>query len=119
MPGSLINAADLEFKMSELAGEFSECSAYYTLLSEGVKNKPEIKKEMTDLGAYAFLFSAKLSSSDVALARMKLDVKTMMREMNNSMLDASIIINKYGEKCELLLTAPEKRLLELKKNGTR
>ena len=52
-------------------------------------------------------------------ARMELDVKIMMREMNNSMLDASIIINKYGEKCELLLAAPEKGLLELKKNRTR
>lgn len=114
--GKLKISGNLKFKMSELADEFSVCSAYYTLLSEGTKNNPEFKKQTTDLGEYAFLFSSKLSSNDVALARVELDMKIMMREMNNSMLDASIIINKYGEKCALLLKEPEKKLLELKNN---
>jgi hypothetical protein len=113
LPIFSVTAADSKAIMAGLASEFSECSAYYGVLSQGVKNNPEAKKRMQDMSVYAMEFSVNFSNMKVALARAELDAKQMMKEMNDDYSNGAIIINKYGEKCKSLLEAPEKRAQEM------
>lgn len=115
LPMFSVAATDSKAIMSDLASEFSVCSAYYGVLSQGVKNNPKMKRRMQDMSVYAMEFSVNLSNLKVAMARAELDAKQMMKEMNNNYSNGAIIINKYGEECKSLLEEPEKRVQEMMK----
>lgn len=110
---SSVNAANFVSIESDLASEFSVCSAYYGVLSQGVKNDPDAKKRFQDMSVYSMELSVNFSNMDVALARVEIDAKQMMKEMNNHYSNGAIIINKYGDKCKTLLESPEKRINEM------
>jgi hypothetical protein len=61
-------------------------------------------------GEFAYMLAAKASNDKVTQARIELDVKAMMKEIDNNWSNGAILINKYGESCKEIIENPEGRL---------
>lgn len=102
----------------ELAAEYSSCAAYYVLSSEGMRRAnmgPEIDNAADNgrkLAEHAVVESAKLTSPEVAQARMSIAQQTMMRTMKFDYANLSLVAAEYAFKCKDLLEHPEQRLSE-------
>ena len=110
------SVVDAKEATSEVAFELAECAAYYTIAAAAidVSLAPGIEKEspasQAKTAAIAALHeSEQLTSIDVAVARMNLAWRTMIREMDGRSENVSIIAEKYAVPCTDRLAAPERR----------
>jgi hypothetical protein len=103
----------------EMAAEYATCAAYYVLSSEGMRRAnmgPETDKAAADGRGFAetaIETSAKLSSQEVAQARMTFALQTMMRKMNNSYENMSLVAAEHAYKCKDLMEHPDQRFKAL------
>ena len=100
--------------------EFSTCAAYYSVVSIAMRdsNKPDMEKAYDQLGNNAYLFSFELAkyirkekmASKVVLSRIELSFKSMMKEIDSSSKNISILMSKHLEPCDSLMKNPTDHL---------
>lgn len=98
---------------SNLASDFAECIAYYTISAEGLRRSGAeafLIDAAEKAASIAFDFGVELSNVEVTGARVELAVKEQTELMHHDYSNFAILINKYGEFCEQLLEHPEDRL---------
>jgi hypothetical protein len=118
-PVGSASAYDPERASNNLAHEFAECAAYYSISSEIIsRTKPEVAKQIDDAADRAYVGSRTLTSKKVTEARVEMAVKSMTKELDNDIANFSILINKYSDNCQEAVTDPEARMnYWLKKEG--
>jgi hypothetical protein len=111
LPVGSASAYDPERASNNLAHEFAECAAYYSISSEIIsRTKPEVAKQIDDAAALAYEGSRTLTSKKVTEARVEMAVKSMTKELDNDIANFSILINKYSDNCQEAVTDPEARM---------
>ena len=93
-----------------LASEFSKCWAYYSLMSHAFKRKQENSEQLNKAAYLSYSLANELSNEEVNKARFEIDVKLMMKEINNDWSNGAILINKYAEHCKNIIKNTETRM---------
>lgn len=110
-PVGSASAYDPERASNNLAHEYAECAAYYSISSEIIsRTKPEVAKQIDDAADRAYVGSRTLTSKKVTEARVEMAVKSMTKELDNDIANFSILINKYSVNCQEAVTDPEARM---------
>lgn len=104
------NAYKPDEAKSNLASEFSTCSAYYSLMSHALKRENKDSTTFDQSGYLAYSLASKLSNENTTKARMELDMKQMMKEINSDWSNGAILINKYAEHCKNIIENSEARM---------
>jgi len=95
---------------NNFAHELASCAAYYWLMSKAPKLSGEAKESSEKASFQAFSLSSELTSEKVAKARMELEVKKMMRDMDSNWSNVSVILNECAFPCKDTLEKPGERL---------
>jgi hypothetical protein len=105
-------AYDGDRAISNLASDFSECAAYYTIAAEGLRRSGRADVAATSEAASdsARQAATKISRADVALARYKLALEDQIKSINGDYANLAILIEKYGSLCKQILEDPLSRL---------
>ena len=104
------NAYEPERAQNNLAHELADCGAYFSFVAEAPGLDTNTKDALSQRGVLAMLASAELSSQKLALARYKLALEGMKREMESKWSNISIINSHYGYPCQDLMKDPEARI---------
>jgi len=111
LPVGSASAYDPERASNNLAHEFAECAAYYSISSKIIaRTKPEVAKRIDDFAALAFEGSNTLTSEKVTNARVEMAIKSMVKELDNDIANFSILLNKYSDSCGAAINNPEARM---------
>lgn len=111
LPVGSASAYDPERASNNLAHEFAECAAYYSISSKIIaRTKPEVAKRIDDFAALAFEGSNTLTSEKVTNARVEMAIKSMVKELDNDIANFSILLNKYSDSCGEAINHPEARM---------
>ncbi|WP_240350341.1 hypothetical protein [Pseudomonas viridiflava] len=96
---------------NNLAHELAACSAFYMLSSVVLKSqKPDLAEKFGQIGETAIEYSAALTSEKLALARVEMATKSMMKDIDNDAVNYSILLNEYSDRCGEAVSDPVKRL---------
>ena len=119
LPAGLASAYEPERASNNLAHEFAECAAYYSITSKIVsRSKPEEAKKFDKAASLATAGSNVLTSEKVTNARVEMAIKSMVRELDNDIANFSLLLNKYSDSCGAAINDPEARMnYWLKKDG--
>lgn len=119
LPVGSAAAYDPERASNNLAHEFAECAAYYSITSEIIsRTKPEAAKQFDAAAESAYMGARTLTNKKVADARVEMAIKSMSKELDNDISNFSILLNKYSDNCQEAVTDPEARMnYWLKKEG--
>ncbi|MET3051893.1 hypothetical protein ABXV19_08710 [Pseudomonas alkylphenolica] len=105
------HAYEQELAVNNLAHDFAQCAAYYTLGSKGAeKRDPDLAVKMDQAASFALEMSTGLTSKKVAAARYNMSLKSMMEDMDDSFNNFSIVINEYADQCKEIMDDPKTRL---------
>jgi hypothetical protein len=103
-------AYDADFAKRSLADEMAQCATFYMIVAEGPGLDKATSKKMKEAGISLGHLSADMSTEKLALARIDLNTKTMMKEMDNSWDNLAIVLNKYAYLCKEVAEHPDARL---------
>jgi len=103
-------AYDPDRARTNIAHEFAECAAYFRFVSGAPGLDSNTASGLKKRGEFAGEVSAQFSTPELALARVDLALKALVRETKGSWENISIINNKYGYPCSDLMKDPEARL---------
>lgn len=110
-PVGSASAYDPERASNNLAHEFAECAAYYSISSEIIsRTKPEVAKQIEEAADRAYVGARTLTSKKVTEARVDMAIKSMIKELDNDIANFSILLNKYSDSCGEAITDPEARM---------
>jgi hypothetical protein len=122
--------AEKEFSSDEIIKEVSNniseeyvtCSAFYFYSSEGLRRSGDIKtalkyEEYRNKAANFALIAAKKGRTQeiaekVTLARLDLEMKSMLNEIDSDISNISILMNKYLDHCKEIMEDPNKIMEE-------
>lgn len=105
------NAYEQGRAVNNLAHDYAECAAYYTLAAKGAgKSDTELVGKLSEAGSQAIEMSVGLTNKEVATARYNMALKSMMDDMSDSFDNFSIVINKYADLCRDVMDNPRDRL---------
>jgi len=110
MYSAISYALDSNEAKSNLASEFATCTAYYSLMEHAMERRQENGEQFEQAGYLSYVLATELSNEEVTKARMELDVKEMMKEINNDWSNGAILINKYAEHCKNIIENTETRM---------
>ncbi|WP_236203891.1 hypothetical protein [Pseudomonas protegens] len=113
------SAYDPQRASNNLAHEFAECAAYYSISSAIIsRTKPEVAKQIDVAAERAFVGARTFTSKKVTEARIEMAIKSMTKELDNDIANFSVLINEYSDSCQEAVTDPEARMnYWLKKEG--
>ena len=97
---------------ANLASDFAQCSAFYTLSAEGIRRTGDEKLiiRFMEASKKAYDYSAKYSNETVSEARIELALDEQRKEIGYNCSNFVILILKYGEMCKDALNSPKKKL---------
>jgi hypothetical protein len=108
---------------NNISHEYCSCSAFYFILSRGLRRSGELKSaskyEEISLSAAMFAIEASQEgrtqemAEKVTKARLSLEMKSMMNEINNDYSNASILLDKYLLHCKEIMEDPDKFMEEM------
>jgi hypothetical protein len=103
---------DEERATANLASEFAQCSAFYTLSAEGIKRTGDegLVIRFMEASKTAYDYSVKFSNQKVAEARIRSALDEQRKELGYDSSNFMVLILKYGEMCKDDLHSPKKRL---------
>ena len=104
------NAYDEERSASNLASDLSECVAYYTLIAMQMEKQNTDATKLIKSSEIAYEMAKSISTEETVKARVQLYANDMLEKINHNWSNGAILINKYGEHCKKIITAPDKRL---------
>lgn len=103
---------------NNISHAYCSCSAFYFILSRGLKRSGELKGaskyEEISQSAFTFAFEASKEgrtqemAEKVTMARLSLEMKSMMNEIDNDYSNASILLDKYLLHCKEIMENPDK-----------
>lgn len=97
--------------LNNLAHEYAECAAYYTVSSKILeKQEPKLSERMNQAAIDALAYSNALTSEKLTDARVEMAVKSMVKDLDNDIANFSIILNKYSDRCGEAMTDPKERM---------
>lgn len=97
--------------LNNLAHEFAECAAFYSLSSRIFEaQEPQLAKRTDQAAMDAMVYSNALTSEKLTNARVEMAVKSMIKDMDNDVSNVSIILNKYSDSCGQAMTDPKARM---------
>lgn len=101
-----------------ISHEYVECASYFTIVSQAVKSKGDdvLAAKYEELSAraieYAVVIAESIRSAEMArkvsLSRYELSVKMMVKEIDLSFSNTSILMNKYALPCKEAMNDPDK-----------
>jgi hypothetical protein len=107
---------------NNISEEYITCGAYYTLfVYEILTNNDSIAVEMTKYSRnaaleYAFLIAQEGRSQEMAekrtLAKLELNMKSLLEQMKNDGENFSILMNQYENRCQEIMEYPDKMMGE-------
>lgn len=105
-------AYDGDRAISNLASDFCECGAYYTIAAEGLRRAGKLDGAASSEAASKVALEAakKISRGDVVLARYKLALDEQIRAINEDYANVAILIKRYGSLCKQVTEDPLGRL---------
>lgn len=109
---SLLFSDAVDNAMNNLADDYAQCSAYYAVASNGMKNlkkENEVKRSLK-VAEFMYKLSVQISNEETAMARVQLSIKDHYKTMDNHFKNFSRLILKYGELCKELHEDPKQRL---------
>ncbi|NMY12689.1 hypothetical protein HBO38_30420 [Pseudomonas veronii] len=96
---------------NNLAHEYAECAAFYTVSSTLFESQdPKLAERMNQSAINAMNYSQILTSEKLTDARIEMAVKSIIRDLDNDIANVSIILNKYSDRCVEAMTDPEARM---------
>lgn len=101
---------DEERAKANLASDFAECAAFYSISLEGFKRTGEDTTMVNEAFQTALYFGIQFSNFKVTEARIKLSMDEQTELMGHDFSNFAILIEKYAKFCKELLENPEKRL---------
>lgn len=105
------HAYEQDLAVNNLAHDFAQCAAYYTLASKGAGQRdPDLAGKMNQAANFSLEMSTGLTNQKVAAARYNMSLKLMMDDMGDSFNNFSIVINQYADQCREIMDDPKKRL---------
>lgn len=110
-------ALEMQQARDYLAMEYAHCANWYLIMREVAARSfpPGLDRNMAmaqqeELAQKAFELSAEATSREIALARSKTSMASMMEKMSNSLENLSAIADEYAYSCKSLMESPEARL---------
>ena len=105
-------AYDGDRAINNLASDFCECGAYYTIGAEGLRRTGKLEGATSSEGSSKLALEAarKVSRDDTVLARYKLALDEQTTSMNSDYANVSILILRYGSLCKRAMEDPLGRL---------
>ncbi len=108
---NLALAYDEEEVMNNLAGDYAECAAYSSVVSDAVLKKDKaLSDSYLKLSLRYLQFSAAISNVETAEARFKLNYRNQYKLIDNNFNNISRLMVKYTDFCVELNNNPEKRI---------
>lgn len=107
---SIAYCYDAERAKANLASDFAECAAFYSIGSEGVKRAGKDNAKIDEAFDIAYDFAVKFSNQKVTDARIKLSMDEQTELMEHDFANLAILIEKHGKFCKELLENPERGL---------
>jgi hypothetical protein len=108
---------------NNISHEYCSCSAFYFILSRGLRRSGELKgaSKYEEISQLAFTFALTASqegrteemAEKVTMARLSLEMKSMMHEIDNDYSNASILLDKYLLHCKEIMEDPDKFMEEM------
>ncbi|MEO1932553.1 MAG: hypothetical protein ABGX41_11755 [Pseudohongiella sp.] len=105
-------AYDEQRAMTNLSHDFAECSAFYFISAQGARNSgaEELAKGLEGQAKVAAVISGEFSNAEVFKARVKLAVEEQLKVINKDYSNMSILMSKYLNFCQSLMTSPKERM---------
>ena len=110
-------ALDPQTANDYLGMEYAHCANWYLIMREVAARSfpPGLDRNMAmtqqeELAQQAFERSAEATSREIALARSRTSMASMMERMNNSLENLPVIADEYAYPCKALMESPEARL---------
>lgn len=110
------DASPISMEIEDIADDYATCAAYYRLVYHGVlaSNRQDIAAGYRQLEDEAMFYSLLLANEgrdrDMAVqvtnARVELNIKNMLSEINNRNENIAILMHKYGDRCIALSEEP-------------
>lgn len=105
---------ELERAKVNLAHEAATCFVFYMMLvNDDVKNRNTMAKDSNFMprANMALLVATTFSNEEVTRARVQMETKSLMKELDNDMSNFSILANRLSEPCGQLISEPEERFM--------
>jgi len=106
----------IDKSLENISGQYAECAAYFRLVyhalvaSNDAATAGAYRKQEDTAMFYSLLLANEGRDKDTAVtvtnARIEMYMKVMKKEANNRNENIAILINKYSDGCEKLMTNP-------------
>jgi hypothetical protein len=107
-----VSAYDAERALANFADDYAQCTAYYLTSAAGAERSghPDATAQFKEAALRTLTEAIRLSTAEVAAARVELDVLRMATEMQGNFSNFAILIKRYGLLCKGILEEPAARL---------
>lgn len=97
--------------VNNLAHEYAECAAFYTVSSKLFESQdPKLAEQMNQAAIRAIEYSQILTGEKLTDARIEMAAKSIIKDLDNDIANVSIILNKYSDRCVEAMTDPKARM---------
>ncbi len=104
-------AYESERAVNNLAHELAECAGFYLLSSKLIQaQKPELAEQSRQAAVSALAYSKALTSEKLTHARTEMAIKSMLKEIDNDVVNYSILLNQYADQCSETVADPVTRM---------
>ena len=108
--GSSTLAYDPERAANNMAHDFANCSAYFSLLAEMKELSEKARAQYKESSFQMFAASAQLTNSQTASARVQMIIKEMGIKLDGKAENWSILLNENAALCKGVAANPEARM---------
>ncbi|MCF4997412.1 hypothetical protein GIW70_21235 [Pseudomonas syringae] len=110
LPGIAV-AYEPKRAVNNLAHDYAECAAFYTVSSKILQaQEPKLAERMNKAAMDALEYSITLTSEKLTDARVEMAMKSMIKDLDNDTSNFSIILNKYSDRCGEAMADPKARM---------
>ena len=103
-------AYDPERATNNMAHDFANCSAYFSLLVEMKELSEEAKAQYKESSFRMYAVSVQLTNSQTASARVQMSLKEMEVKLDGKAANWSILLNENAALCKGVAENPEARM---------
>ena len=104
-------AYDMERAVVNLASDLSQCAAFLYIVSKSSEEQaPEVSNAYASLSLNMHEMAIEISNEKVAIARLNMNIKEMLEEIDGSFSNISILLNEYLTLCQEMSNDIEQRL---------
>ena len=114
---SIQSEENLRLGSASFISEMIECAVFYSIIANAQDNKGnalELSEEFFELSESLYMFAFNLAEeigmkSDTLIAKAEESGKKMGEAIDFDAINISILTNKYGDLCKMIVANPEER----------